>query len=309
MPFHKHAIGINRRELLQVGYSGAMGLGLMGLPTMPALARPADGAVPSSKSAKSMILIFLTGAPSHIDTFDPKPDAPAEIRGQFSPIQTAVPGLVVTELLPQLAARADKYAVVRTLAHKDNNHLVATHHVLTGQKQPGAFFDKIASRDDWPAYSAALNYLRPQADGLPSGVNVPTFLMAGPLVWPGQHGGFLGPRHDPWQINQDPNAKEFKVENLSPGPGLDVNQLDDRKALLDQVNRGQEWLSQSMEGRRMSDQQDRAFSVLTSGCRRRVRGTSGTRSRRRARARAGSGACRPRWHRPSGSARRSPGRS
>ncbi len=265
MPSHTHAIGINRRELLQVGYSGAMGLGLMGLPSMPALARPAAGVSPSTKSAKSMILIFLTGAPSHIDTFDPKPDAPTEIRGEFGTIQTRVPGLLVTELLPQLAARADKYAVVRTLAHKDNNHLVATHHVLTGQKQPGAFFDKIASRDDWPAYSAALNYLRPQADGLPSGVNVPTFLMEGPLVWPGQHGGFLGPRHDPWQINQNPNAKDFKVENLSPGPGLDVNQLDDRKALLDQVNRGQEWLSQSMEGRRMSDQQDRAFSLLTSG--------------------------------------------
>ena len=92
----------------------------------------------------------------------------------------SVPGLQVCEHLPRLAARADKYALVRSLAHRENNHLVATHHVLTGHPQPGAFFDKVASRDDWPCYSSALDHLRPRSDGIPSGVNLPTFLMEGP---------------------------------------------------------------------------------------------------------------------------------
>ncbi|MES2790600.1 MAG: DUF1501 domain-containing protein, partial [Planctomycetota bacterium] len=142
--------------------------------------------------------IFLTGACSHHDTFDMKPDAPAEIRGEFKQIATAVPGYYICEHLPELAKRADKYAVLRTLSHSDNNHLMSTHHVLTGEKQPGGFFDKVASRDDWPSYSSALSFLRPRNDGLPSGVNLPTFLREGPLTWPGQHAGFLGfPRRRP----------------------------------------------------------------------------------------------------------------
>src|SRR5207253_6906946 len=106
-----------------------------------------------------------------------KPDATAAVRGGFRPIATKVAGVHVCEHLPLLAARSDKFALVRTLAHRENNHLVATHHVLTGHPQPGAFFDKVASRDDWPCYSAGLNYFRPRTDGLPSGVNLPTYLV------------------------------------------------------------------------------------------------------------------------------------
>ncbi len=253
----RHPIGVSRREVLQVGYSGLLGIGLASLPTA-AKATPARG-----RSPKSVVIVFLTGAASHLDTFDPKPDAPPEIRGEFGTIPTAVPGFRVCEHLPGLAARADRYAVVRTLSHRENNHLVATHHVLTGYPQPGAFFDKVASRDDWPCYSAGLNYLRPRPDGLPSGVNLPTFLVEGPLTWPGQHAGFLGPRHDPWQVTRDPNAPDFRVENLRPG--LDADQLADRRTLLDQVNKQQRWLAESAEGRKLSDQQGRAFSLLTSG--------------------------------------------
>ena len=261
LPGHRHRIGITRREMLQVGYSGLLGLGLSRLP----LPRAGATEVKPTRSPKSVIIVFLTGAASHIDTFDPKPDAPPEIRGEFKPIATKVPGLYVGEHLPHLAARADKYAVVRSLAHRENNHLVATHHVLTGYQQPGAFFDKIASRTDWPCYSASLNYFHPRSDGLPSGVNLPTFLVEGPLVWPGQHAGFLGPRHDPWQVTRDPNLPDFHMENLRPTAGMDVNQLDDRRALLDEVNRQQEWMGNLAEGKRLADQQKAAFNVLTSG--------------------------------------------
>ncbi len=254
---HPRSVGLDRRGLLQVGFSSLLGLGLSSLPGQRAAAN-------APRAPKSMILVFLTGAPSHLDTFDPKPDAPPEIRGDFKPIATSVPGLYVGEHLPRLAARADKYALVRTLSHRDNNHLVATHHLLTGHQQPGAFFDKVASRDDWPCYSSGLNYLRPRPDGLPSGVNVPTFLVEGPLTWPGQHAGFLGPRHDPWQIARDPNKPDFRVDSMRLAPGIEVGRLGERQTLLDEVNRQQEWLAGMAESRKMSDQQQRAFSILTS---------------------------------------------
>jgi uncharacterized protein (DUF1501 family) len=257
-PGHRHAIGINRREFLQVGYSGLLGLGLSSLLTQRAAAQ-------NTRTPKSVIIVFLTGAPSHLDMFDLKPDAPAEIRGEFRPIQTNVPGIQIGEHLPRLAARADQYAIVRSLAHRDNNHLVATHHVLTGQQQPGAFFDKVASRDDWPCYSSTLDYLRPRNDGLPSGVNLPTFLMEGPLVWPGQHAGFLGPRHDPWQITRDPGAADFGMDSLRPAEGIDVNRLIDRRALLAEVDSQQATLARTAEARRLTDQQQLAFSILASG--------------------------------------------
>ncbi len=260
---HRHTTGINRRELLQVGYSGLLGLGLSSLPS----SRASEAGRPRSPSRKpkSLILVFLTGAPSHLDMFDLKPDAPPEVRGEFKPIATSVPGVQVGEHLPRLAARAGKYALVRSLAHRENNHLVATHHLLTGYQQPGAFFDKVASRTDWPCYSSGLSYLRPRNDGIPSGVNLPTYLSEGPLTWPGQHAGFLGPRHDPWQITRDPNAANFRVDSLRLAAGLEVERLDDRRALLEQVNRQQLGLAELAEGRRLSDQQDKAFTILTSG--------------------------------------------
>jgi hypothetical protein len=248
---------------LQVGYSGLLGISLSGLPAranQPKVDLPQGKAV---RKPKSMILVFLTGAPSHIDMFDMKPDAPPEIRGEFKPIATNVPGLSICEHLPRLAARADKYALVRSLTHRENNHLVATHHVLTGNQQPGAFFDKVASRDDWPAYSGGLSYLKPRTDGMPTGVNLPTFLMEGPLTWPGQHAGFLGPRHDPWQIGRDPNAPDFRMDALSLDPRIDVGQFDNRRTLLEQVDRQQAWLANLAEGRRLTDKQQQAFTILT----------------------------------------------
>ena len=255
----RHPVGITRRELLQVGYSGLLGVGLS------QFARAQAASPATAKSPKSVLIVFLTGGPTHIDTFDPKPDAPDGIRGEYNVIGTKLPGVQFTEHLPRLAARNDKFALIRTLSHKENNHLVATHHLLTGHQQPGAFFDKIASRDDFPAYSSGLSYLRPRTDGLPTGINLPTYLQEGPLLWPGQYAGFLGPRHDPWQITQDPSRPDFRVENLRLAPGLEVGQLSDRVALLDAVNKQQQWLADSADGRKLTDQQDRAVKLLTSG--------------------------------------------
>jgi uncharacterized protein (DUF1501 family) len=256
---HAHRTGVHRREFLQVGYSGLLGLGLA------SFARPAPAGENRRAKPKAVILVFQTGAPSHIDTFDPKPDATAEIRGEFGVIDTTVPGVKFGEHLPRMAARMKSMAVVRTFAHKDNNHTAATHHIITGAMQPGVRFDKPLSRDDWPCYASGVSFLRPPADGIPSGVTLPTFLAEGPLVWPGQHGGFLGPKHDPWQIDKNPNLPNFKVDNLSFPTGLDASHLNDRLALLDEVNRQQSALSESLEGRKLTDQQKKAAAVLSSG--------------------------------------------
>lgn len=256
-----HPTHVTRRSALQIGYSGLLGVGLPGL---LAGRRRAAAATPAPAPPRSLIIIFLTGAASHHDTFDMKPQAPDGIRGEFQPIATSLPGYAICEHLPQLAARAHKYAVIRSLSHADNNHLMSTHYVLTGELQPGGFFDKVASRTDWPCYSGALAYLRPRNDGIPSGVNLPTFLREGALTWPGQHAGLLGPTFDPWQITHDPNDPKFRVDALTLAPGLTATRLGDRKALLDDINRQQQQLGALAQAQRVQRDQQLAVSILTS---------------------------------------------
>jgi hypothetical protein len=213
--------------------------------------------------------VFLTGGPSHHDTFDPKPDAPAEIRGDLQTIGTSVAGVRLSEHLPGFASRMDRLAIVRSMTHKNPGHLPATHWVLTGAPMPGlpenVGADKIASRNDWPSYGSAVNFLRPRTDGVPNAVNLPTFLVEGPLTWPGQHAGCLGPRHDPWQITADPNRPDFRVANLQPPPGLAVERFAGRRRLLARVNEAQDRLAGLAETQTLSDQQKLAFTMLTSG--------------------------------------------
>jgi Protein of unknown function (DUF1501) len=272
VPSYRPSNGIARREFLQVGFSGVLGLGLPGLlaARSRAEAAPRGGAA----RAKSMILVFLSGGLSHIDSFDMKPDAPAGIRGEFQPIETNVAGLRICEHLPGLAKRADRWAVVRSMSHPNTNHLNATHQILTGQAQPGAFFDKIASRTDYPCYAAALDTIRPRDDGLPGGVMLPTFLMEGPLVWPGQHAGFLGPRHDPWQIRQDPNLPDFRVNELSLPDGFSVERLQQRRDWLDTIESERDLWGAKAEGQAqqadaagdpIARQRDQAYTLLLSG--------------------------------------------
>ena len=256
---HKHTIGVHRRELLQIGFSALLGASAVST----ASAKAKDSL--SRGKPKQLLVVFLTGAASHLETFDPKPDAPPEIRGEYKHIQTRTPGLLACEYIPKIAARSDRYSVVRSLAHRENNHLVATHHVLTGQMQPGAFFDKIASRDDYPNYAAGRAYFRGTPEGTQVGVNLPTYLMEGQLLWPGQYAGFLGPKFDPMQITNDPNRPDFKVDNLRPAPGIEVGQMRDRIALLNAVNDQQKWLADAAETKKLTDQQHQAISVLTSG--------------------------------------------
>jgi len=258
---HRHPFGVVRREFLQVGFSGLLGLGLPAL--LASRAGAATGA--ASPRAKSLILVFTTGGLGHLDSFDMKPDAPEGIRGEFRPVATNVPGIGYCEHLPGLAGHADKLAIVRSMSHTFTNHLNATHEILTGHSQPGAFFDKIASRDDYPCYAAGLDYVRPRRDGIPSGVMLPTYLMQGPLLWPGQHAGFLGPKFDPLQIRQDPNSPTFREESLTPPVGFSVERMNRRRELLDELGACRDSLSAAAEGDPMAEQRELAYSMLLSG--------------------------------------------
>ncbi len=245
----------SRRAFLQVGASTAVGLGLPGLFAR----RAAASAGRAAGAEKAVILVNLTGGMSHIDCLDLKPDAPAEVRGEFKPIPTAVPGIRVCEHLPLLAARMRHWALVRSLSHGENGHLPGTHRLLTGATMPSqrqTDLDNVLSRRDWPCYAAGLDYLRPRHDGVPNGVTLPHQLIEGPLTWPGQHAGFLGPAHDPMLVTQDPNSPAFQMDAFALAAGTDPDRLRGRRRLLDRLDRPGD---PALRGHR-----ERAFELLTS---------------------------------------------
>ncbi len=248
---------LTRRGFVQVGCSGLLGMTLPGL----LAGRTATGATGPVGRAKSVIVILLSGGLSHHDSFDMKPEAPESVRGEFQPIATAVPGIQFCEHLPRLAARADKLALVRSMSHGEGNHLVAVHHVLTGHASTprgASDLDRVASRDDFPCYGAVVDRVRPRTNGVPSGVALPLKLIEGPLTWPGQDAGFLGPRHDPWQLRLDPGNPESRDDSLSLPEGLDVERLHRRRHLLSQA--GVLAPSDSFVGQR-----DAALAMISSG--------------------------------------------
>ena len=258
---HRHTAGITRRELLQVGYSGLLGLGLPSL-----LANRAQAGSPASdregKQARGVILIFLSGAPSHLDMFDMKPEAPVEVRGEFDPIATRAEGMTICEHLPGFAARADKFAVVRSMTHRLPSHEHATHMVLTGIDKIPIGATHMASRNDWPCYASGLDRIRPRRDGIPNGVMLPTYLNNG-YGFSGQNGGFLGAKHDPLHVKKDPNAADFRVKNLELPVGLSIDEFDHRRSLLAQVDRQRATLAKQRPVAAFSSYQEQAVSMLT----------------------------------------------
>jgi hypothetical protein len=249
---------LTRRSFLQVGYSGLVGLGLPGL--LAARSAAAAAGQPIGR-ARSVIVILLSGGLGQHDSFDMKPEAPEAMRGEFKPVATAVPGIRMCEHLPGLATRAGKLAIVRSMSHTEGDHLPAVHRVLTGQPsnpRGATDLDRVASRDDFPCYAAVLDRVRGRSDGVPSGVALPVRLVEGPLTWPGQDAGFLGPRHDPWQLRLDPNRPDARDDTLALPDGLDPGRLHRRRHLLLQGGA-------TAAGDPFLDQQDAALALLCNG--------------------------------------------
>ncbi|HVU86778.1 MAG TPA: DUF1501 domain-containing protein [Pirellulales bacterium] len=263
----------SRRELLQVGYSSMLSVALA-----PLLARQARSAERATRAAggsgavvpraKSVLLIFLTGGPSHIDTFDMKPDAPAEIRGSFDPISTDVPGIQFCEHLPLVARHASKLAIVRTM-HVNPGlaaHETGTHAMLTGNNDLPPGSSLYASRHDWPCYAAGLDFVRPGTAELPSGVNLPTYMHFSGAGYCGQNAGMLGAGHDPWQLRHDPNHPKYKGDDsLTMPEGLSVSRFDSRRMLLAEIDRQRAALDAHSVVRQFNAQQQAACDTLTAG--------------------------------------------
>lgn len=251
----------DRRGFLQVSGAGVLGMAL------PASASDTDTTQVGKGRAKSVLLVMLSGGPSQLDTLDPKPDAPAEVRGEFSTIGTTIPGVRVCEHLPRFATQTDRWSIIRTLAHREHNHLLATHVALTGRPTPvprgGSDLDRVETRNDFPNFASSYDFIRPRTDGIPNAVSLPNYFIEGPLTWPGQHAGFLGARHDPWQIQGDPNAKDFQMQSLAMREGVSAERLHARRELLNALSH-----SPANGGGEVSafhDQQTIAMNLLTSG--------------------------------------------
>jgi hypothetical protein len=226
--------GLDRREWLRVG-----GLSTLGL-TLPALlqARGADAADRTFGKAKNVLFLFLQGGPPQHETFDPKPDAPAEVRGEFKPIQTNVPGVHFCELLPRTAAIADKLAVVRSLRTHTDLHDASAYWVFTGYKYAGRESRQI-SPTDWPYLGSVLKIVKP-SERMPSYTSVwlPDVMRLNDNVQPaGQTAGFLGRRWDPQRVICDPSSPQFRIEGLAAPADVPPLRLSARESLLSQVDR------------------------------------------------------------------------
>jgi hypothetical protein len=245
--------GLSRRQFLQIGSLGAAGLGL------PDLLR-ARAATPTAMGrAKACILLFMGGGPPQMDTFDLKPDAPVEVRGEFPPIATTVPGTHISELLPMLSQQAHRYAIIRSVSdeYTGGAHGPSVYLALTGHKNPRVNGDDIRpAADDYPCLGSAAGRLRGATQALP------------PHVWlldmhrrsfAGEGGGFLGQHHDPFRILQDPSRPDFQVQALTTPREVPLERLGERRGLLDQVQRH----GDAVLGRRLMDaHQARAFNMM-----------------------------------------------
>jgi hypothetical protein len=216
-----------------------------------------------SPRAKHIILLHQFGGPSHLDTFDMKPDAPAGIRGEFKPIATALPALSVTEHLPRFATVIDCFAQVRSVNHRMRNHNSATYYSLTGHAPP---LDDIRLRDTqelYPAYGSTVAKLRPAEDpAVPSFVSYPHVLRDG-SVTPGQHASFLGKAFDPFFIPRDPNRGDFSLPELSLPSSLPLGRLEDRRGLQQLIDRQSSLSEWSETARGIDTFYSRAVTMLS----------------------------------------------
>jgi hypothetical protein len=249
---------VNRRTVLKIG-----SLGLAGL-TLPDILRAESTANHAKATAKSVILLFQFGGPSHHDTFDPKPDAPAEIRGEFATIDTNVAGIQVTEHLGRLAQLADRYALVRSVHHDRSSHNPGAYYSLVGRRPLINRVTLNASATDFPHPGSIIDYLDQAERDVPTFVSLPTMIADGPFRTPGEFAGLLGKMYDPLWVLKDPNSKDFGVEELTLPSEVNVERVTDRRAILEDLDAASRLADRITAVRGMRDYQTRAMALLTS---------------------------------------------
>ena len=242
--------GFTRRDVLKIGGLSAFGLTLPGL--LRAQAQDNARVAPSGKPKRepACILLWMGGGPSHIDTFDPKPDAPQEIRGTFGVVETNVKGIRISDQLPKLARQMDKFSILRSVTSPDGTHETATHYLLTGYP--------FSPANEYPGYGAVVARERGFQNGMPP------YAMFGGM--PNNHGGggYMGATYNPFLIMGDANSPNFRVDDVAP-PNNDLIRMDRRRALrgaLDDWQRDKETASRATQTH--DEFYQRAYSLVTS---------------------------------------------
>jgi hypothetical protein len=245
---------LHRRDaMLRLGQLG-------GACALPGLLQ-ARAAAPRRGSADSCIYLFLWGGPPQHDTFDLKPDAPAEIRGEFRPIRTNVPGIDICEQLPRLARLADKYALVRSLTHRSDNHEPSVYHMMTGRVPPRQFSvpNNQRTRTDFPNIASVVSHFTPQT-GIPAAVTVPRPIGHDGSTYAGTYAGWLGPRHDPFERAPAKETREVATHALDPQPDLPDTRIAGRSALLTRLQQQDAALQRGRTA--IDENHDRALRML-----------------------------------------------
>lgn len=228
--------GLSRREILYAGGLGALGL------TLPTLLNPriARGETVPQGSAKSCIILFLMGGPPQHSTWDPKPLAPAEVRGEFQPIPTLVPGMEIGELLPRCSLVADRLALLRAVSSGDNAHSSSGYYMLTGYPHTPMNFENAnpGFPNDHPSVAGIVRKYLGSQGNFPASVRLPHRIFnTDGSVWPGQDAGFLGRSVDPWLLNCQPADEKFRAGELDLPVELSDVRMNGRQSLLSEVNR------------------------------------------------------------------------
>lgn len=284
----RHPI-VSRRTAVQAGAVGLLGLGMNHL---AALKTEAAGDSRPHGKAKSCIYIFLSGGLSQHDSFDLKPDAPTEIRGEFNPIATKTPGLEICEHLPELSKRSDRWSVLRSLTHPTNEHTLGHYFMLTGRSvsSPGFVGDRKARPSDWPSIASIVGDAVPRrSNNLPPAIVLPERLVhwSGGVI-PGNYGGLMGTRRDPFFIEaspygnpfwrgaypeftfanetkkppKEPDARVYQAPNITLSPDLNLGRVNNRVSLLNELDRQRGELERSAAAQSYDGHRQSAISLL-----------------------------------------------
>jgi hypothetical protein len=263
--------GVSRREFLRVGGAGLLGLSLGDIFRLQAAT--GDDA-PMNKTgwgqAKSVIMIFLQGGPSHIDIWDPKPDAPSNVRGEFKPIKTNVSGISLSETMPLLAKQMDKATLIRSLSYTPAglfNHTAAIYQMMTGytpdRVSPSGQLEP-PTASDFPHAGSQISRLKPIKEAMLPFVMLPRPLQESGVIGKGGTAGFLGPAFDPYYFYQDP-ATEVNLSDLALRKDVSKDRFARRAKLLDQVNGQMPEIEKSVSNYALDSYYQKAFDLILSG--------------------------------------------
>jgi len=251
--FAHNCQGMRRRDFLSVGALSSLGFSLPQY-----FAAKAQGNVARNHDERSCILIFNLGAPSQLDTFDMKPDAPAEVRGPFKPISTASPEIQISEILPRHAEVADRFSLVRSCYHTS----AAVHDSGWQMMQTGR---KFVGGVETPHIGSVVSYLKGRRSDLPAHVLLPEPMGRGGANLPnGQAGGFLGKSHDPFALMADPSKPNFEVPDLLLPPEIGTARLQRRKKLREIVDDQVKLFEQSADAQLLDENFKAAYRLMTS---------------------------------------------